>query len=159
MASSRPARLVAATISSGVVLLLTARTLRQNHKDDDDVTHAQQQGAAHGGAPLSRWSSVGLPGEDTIYIEKENFVICYDARTRNPKWVMERVSRATCTGDADRRVVGFYEEKTSILPSAASIVIISTPGMIEGTWLPRPITAARHKRCKRRLRWRTCRPR
>lgn len=40
----------------------------------------------------------------------QNFVVCYDARTRNPRWVMERVTRATTTGYADRKVLEFYEE-------------------------------------------------
>lgn len=63
---------------------------------------------------FSRWANVGLPGGDTTYLFKENFVVCYDARTRNPKWVMEKVTRATTTGDADRRVMEFYPE-TGIL--------------------------------------------
>lgn len=38
-------------------------------------------------------------------------MVCYDARTRNPRWVMEKVTRATtATGDADRKVLEFYEE-------------------------------------------------
>lgn len=37
-------------------------------------------------------------------------MVCYDARTRNPRWVMEKVTRATAMGDADRKVLEFYEE-------------------------------------------------
>lgn len=97
-------------------------------------------------AGFGRWAHVGLPGGDTTYLFKENFVVCYDgelsrfewvgllvddwmvifrplptprtntARTRNPKWVMERVTRATAVGDADRRVIEFREEKGILDP-------------------------------------------
>ena len=59
---------------------------------------------------LSKWGQVPLPGGDTQYIFRENLVICFDARTRNAKWVMERVCRETLTGNADRKVLEFYEE-------------------------------------------------
>ncbi len=105
--------------AAAAVVLVGAITFRTG-VDDDDVAHAQQQQYPGAAADLSRWGSVGLPGGDTVYITKENFVACYDARTRNPKWVMERVSRATCTGDADRRVVGFKEEM-SVDPAFRSL--------------------------------------
>lgn len=92
----------AASIVTGSVAVLLTSTLTR----DDKEAHAQ----AHQANDLHKWSQVGLPAFDTTYMFRENFVICYDSRTRNPKWVMERLTKETCTGEADRRVVAFYEE-------------------------------------------------
>jgi DNA/RNA endonuclease G (NUC1) len=66
--------------------------------------------STHARGGLNKWAEVGLPGGDTYYIFRENFVTCYDARTRNPKWVMERIHRGTVKGGADRAKAEFYEE-------------------------------------------------
>jgi len=93
----------ASLVTGSMAVLLTSRLTR----DDKEAAHAQAQ---HQANDLHKWSQVGLPAFDTTYMFRENFVICYDSRTRNPKWVMERLTKETCTGEADRRVVAFYEE-------------------------------------------------
>lgn len=90
--------------------------LSTDREDRKRFAQAQAPGMAR---DLDKWSQVGLPGGETTYMFRENFVVCYDARTRNPRWVMERITRDTCRGEADRRVVSFYEEE-SIDPSFRS---------------------------------------
>lgn len=34
----------------------------------------------------------------------QHFVVAYDSRLRNPRWVLERISREHSGGDAQRRV-------------------------------------------------------
>jgi DNA/RNA endonuclease G (NUC1) len=77
-------------------------TLASGHPNTPTTTPPHTRDSSDG---FGRWANVGLPGGDTTYLFKENFVVCYDARTRNPKWVMERVTRATVMGDADRKVI------------------------------------------------------
>lgn len=106
-ARRRAATAAISLVTGSLAVLLTA-TLSQDDKEaGGHVAHAQSQ---HQANDLHKWSQVGLPAFDTTYIFRENFVICYDSRTRNPKWVMERLTKQTCTGEADRRVVAFYEE-------------------------------------------------
>ena len=109
----------AAAAASAAAAAAAAAALLMGHTTLHKETEAQSQSqypAAGDYSGLNKWSHVGLPGGDTTYIFKDNFVICYDSRTRNPKWVMERATRATCTGDADRRVLEFYEESTILDP-------------------------------------------
>jgi DNA/RNA endonuclease G (NUC1) len=98
--------MVASIAVGSASTLLTSMLTHDDKEAAGYVAHTQ----AHQANDLHKWSHVGLPAFDTTYIFRENFVICYDSRTRNPKWVMERLTKETCTGEADRRVVGFYEE-------------------------------------------------
>jgi len=104
----RRATTAAASIVTGSLAVLL--TSRLTHDDKDAAAHVAHAQAQHQANDLHKWSQVGLPAFDTTYMFRENFVICYDSRTRNPKWVMERLTKETCTGEADRRVVAFYEE-------------------------------------------------
>jgi DNA/RNA endonuclease G (NUC1) len=36
--------------------------------------------------------------------------VCYDARTRNAKWVLERITSETVAKGAERTDASFYEE-------------------------------------------------
>jgi DNA/RNA endonuclease G (NUC1) len=40
----------------------------------------------------------------------EGFVSCWDARTRNPRWVAEKLTRASVSGAGDRKSVAFSED-------------------------------------------------
>eukprot|EP01025_Chloroclados_australasicus_P011080 TRINITY_DN14801_c0_g1_i3.p2 TRINITY_DN14801_c0_g1~~TRINITY_DN14801_c0_g1_i3.p2 ORF type:complete len:369 (-),score=43.16 TRINITY_DN14801_c0_g1_i3:565-1671(-) len=40
----------------------------------------------------------------------EGYVVCFDYKTRNPKWVLEHLTRESVSGDADRAESGFYED-------------------------------------------------
>ncbi|GAB5032430.1 mitochondrial nuclease [Nannochloropsis oceanica] len=105
-ARRRSSTIAASIVAGSSSILLTSMLTHDDQDAAGFVAHAQ----AHQANDLHKWSHVGLPAFDTTYIFRENFVICYDSRTRNPKWVMERLTKQTCTGEADRRVVGFYEE-------------------------------------------------
>lgn len=104
-ASSFTRRAGASIVTGSLAVLLTSKLA---HGDKQEA-HAQASNPNYSN-DLHKWSQVGLPGGDTQYLFRENFVICYDSRTRNPRWVMERLTRESCTGEADRRVVAFYEE-------------------------------------------------
>lgn len=105
-ARRRSSTMAASIVAGSSSILLTSMLTHDDQDAAGFVAHAQ----AHKANDLHKWSHVGLPAFDTTYMFRENFVICYDSRTRNPKWVMERLTKQTCTGEADRRVVGFYEE-------------------------------------------------
>ncbi|CAM9100597.1 unnamed protein product [Discosporangium mesarthrocarpum] len=45
----------------------------------------------------------GLPGQDQIILPYEQFTSCFDSRTRNPRWVLERINKFTVGGPGDRR--------------------------------------------------------
>ncbi len=92
---------------NGPLLFFFFKALTYNHTSH---THQHDSSGGSGNDGFGKWADVGLPGGDTTYVFKENYAACYDARTRNPKWVMERVTRATSMGNADRRVMEFYEE-------------------------------------------------
>lgn len=59
---------------------------------------------------VSKWSQYGLPGGDSHYLFRENFVVCYDSRTRNAKWVLEKVTAETVSKGAERTNIDFYED-------------------------------------------------
>ncbi len=61
-------------------------------------------------------SKYGVPvGTESALIVTEAFVASFDGRTRNARWVLERLTAASTQGDADRRGVDFWEEP-SLLP-------------------------------------------
>ena len=44
----------------------------------------------------------GAPSSENLRVFP-NFVVSYDSRLRNPRWVLERISRERSGGDAQRR--------------------------------------------------------
>ncbi|EIE23808.1 DNA/RNA non-specific endonuclease, partial [Coccomyxa subellipsoidea C-169] len=53
----------------------------------------------------------GLPSSEGLRFFK-NFVLSFDSRTRNPRWVLEHITRAQTQGEGNRKNVEFYEDKS-----------------------------------------------
>jgi endonuclease G len=57
--------------------------------------------------------ALGLPVSQTILHRgagHQGFTVCFDHRTRNPAWVLERLSRSNAGGKEDRRHCSFQED-------------------------------------------------
>ncbi|CAN0404219.1 unnamed protein product, partial [Phaeothamnion confervicola] len=48
----------------------------------------------------------GLPTADSVILPYKEFTVCFDSRSRNPRWVLEKV----VTGPSNRSEAAFHEE-------------------------------------------------
>ena len=53
----------------------------------------------------------GVPRSEHIQIVNDRLVTSFDTSTRNPRWVMERISAESVRGSASRQDVQFFEDK------------------------------------------------
>ncbi|CAM9291424.1 unnamed protein product, partial [Sphacelaria rigidula] len=49
----------------------------------------------------------GLPDLDQVILPSQEYTSCWDSRTRNVRWVVERINKATLTGCGDRSRASF----------------------------------------------------
>ncbi|BDA47734.1 probable endonuclease G, mitochondrial [Coccomyxa sp. Obi] len=61
-------------------------------------------------AALHHALKYGMPSSEGLRFF-QNFVLSFDSRTRNPRWVLEHITRAQTRGDGNRKNVEFYEDK------------------------------------------------
>jgi len=52
-------------------------------------------------ADLHHALKYGVPSSENLRFFK-NFVVSFDARTRNPRWVLEHITREQTRGDGNR---------------------------------------------------------
>ena len=70
-------------------------------------------GRSHPGSETSTAASLrhGVPRSEHIQIVNDRLVTSFDTSTRNPRWVMERISAESVRGSASRQDVQFFEDK------------------------------------------------
>ena len=92
MVGAAAAGLCVGCVGAGAVFLL----LRRETPAADVAHHAA--------------AAFGLPSSSETLRVHDAFVACWDARTRNPRWVAERLTAASCSGTGDRSGVAFRED-------------------------------------------------
>jgi DNA/RNA endonuclease G (NUC1) len=60
------------------------------------------------GSDLDRY---GFPWQDTVILDHGHFKVAWCARTRNPKWVLEKLNKQTVKGPGSRQNVRFREDQ------------------------------------------------
>jgi DNA/RNA endonuclease G (NUC1) len=53
----------------------------------------------------------GFPWRDTVVCDHGHFKVCWCARTRNPKWVLEKLNQQTIKGPGSREKAKFHEDR------------------------------------------------
>jgi DNA/RNA endonuclease G (NUC1) len=61
--------------------------------------------------PLAPALRHGVPRGDHIQVVNDRLVTSFDTSTRNPRWVLERISAESLRGGASRQDVQFFEDK------------------------------------------------
>lgn len=86
-------------------------------------------------SPAARHPPYGYPVSDKI-LRKDGFVVSYDARTRLPRWVYERLTADSLRGSERRRGKEFREETAIEEPLRARLADFAGSGYDRGHMAP-----------------------